>query len=71
MLDQIQIGASEAEEIFEIQTEVIPKQAQKENPNLSALEYIYGNIADDLEAYEKLDIPIMEEQLVQGKIRLK
>lgn len=35
MLDQIQIGASEAEEIFEIQAEVIPKQAQKENSNLN------------------------------------
>lgn len=70
MLDQIQIGESEAEEIFEIQTEVIPKQAQKENPNLSAWESIYGNIADNLEVYEKMDIPI-KEQLVQGKIRLK
>lgn len=69
MADQIQIGASGVEEIFEIQTEVIPKQVQKEPPNLSAFESIYRKIVDNLEEYEKMEIHIIEEQLEQNKVR--
>ena len=57
------------EEIFEIQTEVIPKQVQKENSNLSAFESIYSNIAYNLEDYKKMEIHIIEEQLGQDKVR--
>lgn len=69
MADQIQIGAREAEEIFEIQTEKIPKQIQKENQNLTAFESIYRKIVDNLEDYEKMEIHIVEEQLGQDKVR--
>lgn len=69
MVDQIQIGAREAEEIFEIQTEKIPKQIQKENQNLTAFESIYSNIDYNLEDYEKIKIHIIEEQLGQDKVR--
>ena len=69
MVDQIQIGAREAEEIFEIQTEKIPKQIQKENQNLTAFESIYRKIVDNLEDYEKMEIHIVEEQLGQDKVR--
>jgi site-specific DNA recombinase len=69
MADQIQIGSREAEEIFEIQTEEIPNQAQKENLNVTVFESIYSNIADNLEDYEKMEIHIIEEQLGQDKVR--
>lgn len=69
MADQIQTGASVIEEIFEIQTEVIPKQVQKDSPNLSAFESIYSNIAYNLEDYKKMEIHIIEEQLEQNKVR--
>ena len=69
MADQIQIGSREAEEIFEIQTEEIPNQAQKENLNVTVFESIYSNIADDLEDYEKMEIHIIEDQLGQDKVR--
>ena len=69
MADQIQIGSREAEEIFEIQTEEIPNQAQKENLNVTVFESIYSNIADNLEDYEKMEIHIIEEQLRQDKVR--
>ena len=69
MADQIQIGSREAEEIFEIQTEEIPNQAQKENLNVTVFESIYSNIACNLEDYEKMEIHIIEEQLGQDKVR--
>lgn len=69
MADQIQIGAREAEEIFEIQTEEIPKQVQEENSNVTVFESIYSNIACNLEDYEKMEIHIVEEQLEQDKVR--
>ena len=69
MAVQIQIGVSETKGIFEIQTEVISKQVQKENPNLTAFESIYRKIVDNLEDYEKMEIHIVEEQLGQDKIR--
>ena len=69
MADQIQIGKRKAGEVFEIQTEEIPKQIQKENQNLSAFESIYSNIAYNLEDYEKMKIHIIEEQLKQDKVR--
>ena len=69
MADQIQIGTSEIEEIFEIQTEVIPKQVQKESQNLSAFESIYRKIVDNLEDYEKMEIQIIEKQLGKNKVR--
>ena len=69
MADQIQIGTSEIEEIFEIQTEVMPKQVQKESQNLSAFESIYRKIVDNLEDYEKMEIQIIEKQLGKNKVR--
>lgn len=69
MADQIQIGTSEVEEIFEIQTEVMPKQVQKESQNLSAFESIYRKIVDNLEDYEKMEIQIIEKQLGKNKVR--
>ena len=69
MADQIQIGSREAEEIFEIQTEVMPKQVQKESQNLSAFESIYRKIVDNLEDYEKMEIQIIEKQLGKNKVR--
>ena len=69
MVDQIQIGTSEVEEIFEIQTEVMPKQVQKESQNLSAFESIYRKIVDNLEDYEKMEIQIIEKQLGKNKVR--
>lgn len=69
MADEIQIGSREAEEIFEIQTEEIPNQVQKENSNVTVFESIYSNIACNLEDYEKMEIHIVEEQLEQDKVR--
>lgn len=69
MADQIQIGSREAEEIFEIQTEEMPKQTQKENPNMSAFESIYSNIAYNLKDYKKMEIHIIEKQLGKNKVR--
>lgn len=69
MADEIQIVSREAEEIFEIQTEEIPNQVQKENSNVTVFESIYSNIACNLEDYEKMEIHIVEEQLEQDKVR--
>lgn len=69
MADEIQIGSREAEEIFEIQTEEIPNQVQKENSNVTVFESIYSNIACNLKDYEKMKIHIVEEQLEQDKVR--
>ena len=69
MADQIQIGSREAEEIFEIQTEEIPNQAQKENLNVTVFESIYSNIVDNLKDYEKMEIHIIEKQLGKNKVR--
>lgn len=69
MADEIQIVSREAEEIFEIQTEEMPNQVQKENSNVTVFESIYSNIACNLEDYEKMEIHIVEEQLEQDKVR--
>ena len=69
MADQIQIGKSEAKEPIAIRTDKIAKQTREKNPNLSAFESIYSNITYNLEDYKKMEIHIIEKQLVKNKVR--